>query len=349
MPDRHHHDDHAHHHDCNQTQGRHNHDRHPVVDDHVHAMHDQHDHHHDNHHHHHFSPEDVQGNHRFAVVMVLNLAFVVLEVWYGTRADSLSLLADAGHNFGDVLGLVAAWMAAVLVRRTPTPRFTYGMRGSTILAALANAMLLMVAVGGVGWEAVLRLVAPQPVDGEVTMAVALVGVVVNVSSALLLMRGHTHDLNQKGAFLHMASDAVVSLGVALGGWLVMRTGWLWLDPAISLLVAVLILVGTWGLFRESVQLALQAVPEKIDPMAVRAYLERLTQVATVHDLHVWAMSTTENALTAHLVTPAGHPGDAFLNRVADEMASRFQIQHVTLQIELGDVAETCPLAGHAPV
>lgn len=328
-------------------------------------LHSGHDHHHDNpghhddphdhnhgehgHHHHHPTPDQLDGNRVFVVAMLLNLLFVVVEIVFGIRADSLSLLADAGHNFGDVLGLLAAWVAMLMMRREPTPRFTYGLRSSTILAALANAMLLMVAVGGVGWEAILRFSEPRPVDGQVTLVVALVGVAVNMVSAVLLLRGDQHDLNRKGAFLHMASDAVVSLGVALGGWLVIKTGLMWLDPLISLLVAGLILAGTWGLFRESAQLALQAVPNAIDPLAVRTYLEQLGQVEAVHDLHVWAMSTSENALTAHLVTPAGHPGDVFLNHVADELAERFHIQHATLQIELGNAGSACRLASDSVV
>ncbi len=314
-----------------------------------HACHDHdHDHDHDHggpgHHHHHYSPEDIEGNRMFVVAILLNLMFVVVEIVFGIRASSLSLLADAGHNFGDVLGLIASWVAMWMMRRSPTPRFTYGLRSTTILAALANAMLLMVAVGGVGWEAILRFSAPRPVDGEVTMVVALAGVAVNLVSAVFLLRGDQHDLNRKSAFLHMASDAVVSLGVAFGGWLVIRTGLSWLDPLVSLLVAALILVGTWGLFRESVKLVLQGVPATIDPLAVRHYLEQLGQVAAVHDLHVWAMSTSENALTAHLVTPGGHPGDVFLNHVADELAERFHIQHATLQIELGNAGASCRLA-----
>ncbi len=304
------------------------------------------DHHH---HHHHHAHEPVMGNvngRRYGVAIILNLLFVVVEIGFGLHADSLSLLADAGHNFSDVIGLFAAWVAMVLAKRLPTPRFTYGLRSSTILAALANAMLLLTAVGGVGWEAIQRFAAPQPVNGTVMIVVALIGVVINAGTALMLMHGREHDLNQRGAFLHMLGDAAVSVGVAAGGWLVLLTGWLWLDPVISLVIAVLIFIGTWGLLKESFRLALQAVPDRIDPAAVRAFLSGLPPVAAVHDLHVWGMSTTENALTVHLMTPAGHPGDGFLHDVAEELAHHFHIQHATIQIELGDDQRACPLASN---
>lgn len=307
---------------------------------------------HHHHHHHNHAHEPVvndQNGRRYGFAIALNLLFVIIEISFGLHADSLSLLSDAGHNFSDVIGLFAAWGAMTLAKRVPTPRFTYGLRSSTILAALANAMLLLIAVGGVGWEAIQRLAHPQAVNGHVIIAVALIGVAINIGTALMLMRGNAHDLNQRGAFIHMLSDAVVSLGVAGGGWLVLSTGWLWLDPAISLVIALLILMGTWGLFKQSFRLALQAVPDRIDPGAVREFLLGLAPVAAVHDLHVWGMSTTENALTVHLMTPNGHPGDGFLHDVAEELAHHFYIQHTTIQIELGDDKRVCPLASNEVV
>ena len=311
-------------------------------------MHD-HAHQHHSHHNHSHQPPGGASGRMFVAAMAFNLAFVAVEIGFGLYADSLSLLADAGHNFSDVIGLFAAWVAMLMARRQPTPRFTYGLRSSTILAALANAMILLIAVGGVSWEAIQRFATPQPVDGAIMTGVALVGVFVNISTALLLMRGRETDLNQRGAFLHMVSDAAVSLGVALGGLLVRETGWLWLDPAISLLIALLIFAGTWNLLRESLRLALQAVPDRIDPLAVRAFLAGLPPVTAVHDLHVWGMSTTENALTVHLMTPAGHPGDNFLHQVAQDLSQRFHIQHATIQIEVGDDACACPLASDSVV
>lgn len=306
------------------------------------------DHHHHHHHGHDHAAADA-GSRMFAVGIVLNLLFVAVEVGFGFYADSLSLLADAGHNFSDVIGLFAAWTAMILARRLPTPKFSYGLRSSTILAALANAMLLLIAVGGVCWEAIRRFAAPAPVNEHVMIWVALVGVVVNVATALMLMRGRERDLNQRGAFLHMLSDAVVSLGVAVGGVIMLWTGWLWLDPVISLVIALAILLATWGLFKASFKLALHAVPDNIDWGQVKAYLGALPQVKEVHDLHIWGMSTTENALTVHLVTPEGHPGDTFLNNVAEELEHRFHIDHATFQIELGDKNIVCRLASDAVV
>lgn len=281
----------------------------------------------------------------FAVAIALNMLFVVVEVGFGLHADSLSLLADAGHNFSDVIGLFAAWAAMVLAKRLPTSRFTYGLRSSTILAALANAMLLLIAVGGVAWEAMVRFGHPQAVNGGIITWVALFGVVINLATAWMLMRGSDHDINQRGAFLHMLGDAMIAVGVAIGGVIVSHTGWLWVDPTISLAVSFLILFGTWGLFRQSFRLAMQAVPDQIDVVAIKAYLTGLSVVSAVHDLHVWGMSTTENALTAHLVTPAGHPGDAFLHEVTEELEHHFHIHHVTIQTELGGQDCGCSLLG----
>ncbi|QDU20995.1 cation diffusion facilitator family transporter [Urbifossiella limnaea] len=280
----------------------------------------------------------------FLVAVALNLGFVAVEVAAGLYANSLALLADAGHNFGDVIGLVLSWVALVLARRRPSERLTYGLRGSTILAALGNAMLLLVAVGGIVWEAVCRLGEPVAVGGPTMIGVAAAGVLINGATALMLMRGRQADLNVRGAYLHMVADAGVSVGVVLAGVGMWWTGWAWLDPAIGLVIGLVILAGTWGLLKESVLLSLHAVPAGIAPGEVSAFLRGLPEVRDVHDLHVWGMSTTEVALTVHLVTPRGHPGDAFLDRLAGELAHRFGIAHATVQIELGDPEAVCRLA-----
>jgi cobalt-zinc-cadmium efflux system protein len=278
------------------------------------------------------------------VSIVLNTGFVMTEVVYGILANSLALLADAGHNLGDVLGLLLAWGASVLVQRRPTARRTFGLRRSSILASLLNASLLLVACGGIGWEAVQRLRDPVPVAGGIVMAVAAVGIVINTVSALMFFSGRRGDLNIRGAFLHLATDAAVSLGVVLSGVAITFTHWDWLDPAVSLLVTALIIGHTWELFRESLNLAMDGVPAQIEPRAVNTYLTERPGVTEVHDLHIWAMSTTENALTAHLVMPTGHPGDRFLTQVCHELAEHFGIAHATIQIELGDPNHACALA-----
>jgi cobalt-zinc-cadmium efflux system protein len=280
----------------------------------------------------------------FAIGVTLNLGFVLIEVGYGIFANSLALLADAGHNFSDVVSLLLAWGAANLAKRLPTPRFTYGLRGTTILAALGNAMLLLVAMGGIVWEAIRRLTEPAPVEGWVVIWVALAGVAINTATAVMFMRGRKDDLNIRGAYLHMASDAAVSVGVVLAGAAMLYTGWLWLDPVTSLLISFAILVGTWGLLRDSIQLALQAVPAGIDADAVRQHLSGLPGVQEVHDLHIWGMSTTETALTVHLVFPQGHPGDDFLATVAEGIEHRFKISHATLQVETATGSAPCALA-----
>ena len=308
----------------------------------------QHDHHPHEHGHgadhgHAHGPVDATTR-AFAIGVTLNLVFVAVEAGFGLWSDSLSLLADAGHNFSDVLGLLAAWWAVSLARRAPSARFTYGLRASTIIAAFTNAILLVVAVGGISWEAIRRLAEPVPV-GELTMiSVALVGVVINVITAVMLSKGRQDDMNMRGAYLHMVADAAVSVGVAVAGVGIILTGWLWLDPVVSLVIAAVILVGTWGLFQESLRLSLHAVPAGIDLPVVRSYLQQLPGVREVHDLHVWGMSTTETALTAHLVMAAGHPGDDFLRRVAGELEAEFRIGHPTLQIELADGAGSCRFA-----
>ncbi len=309
----------------------------------IHDDHHGHDHGCDHHHHHDHSNVDTSSR-AFIVGVALNLAFVIIEIGFGLYADSLSLLADAGHNFSDVIGLLAAWGAVILSRRVPTLYYTYGLRSTTILAALANAMLLLIAVGGISWEAIRRFTEPTAVNEPIMIWVALVGVIINIATALMFMQSQKEDLNMRGAFVHMLADAAVSVGVVLAGLGMMWTGWLWLDPAISLVIAAVILIGTWGLFKQSLKLALNAVPDAINPAQVMSYLEGLPQVTEVHDLHIWGMSTTENALTAHLITPAGHPGDAFLAHISEELAHHYHIQHATFQIELGNHGVLCKLS-----
>ena len=261
---------------------------------------------------------------------------MIAQVIYGLLTNSLALLADAGHNVGDVMGLVMAWGAFAVADWRPSERFTYRMRAASILSAFANALILLVAIGAIAWEAIHRLMQPEPVASVTVMIVAAGAVIVNGVSAWLLSRGSQSDLNMRGAFLHMLADAGVSVAVIVAAGGIMLTGWQWLDPAASLLISVVILVGTWRLLRESLRLSLNAAPSGIDPADVRRYLEGLPEVAQIHDLHIWAMSTTETALTCHLVTPGGHPGDDFLHHVAHELQHKFDIGHTTVQIELSD-------------
>lgn len=286
----------------------------------------------------------ISTDRAFAIGVTLNLGFVAVEAVFGLVSHSLALLADAGHNLSDVLGLLLAWGAASLSRRRPTATHTYGLRRSSILAALGNAMILLVAVGAISWEAVRRFVDPAPIEAPIVAAVALVGIAVNGATALLFARGRAHDLNIRGAFLHMVADAAVSAGVVVTALLSIASGWLWLDPLVSLIIAAVILVGTWGLLRDSFNLALDAVPSGIDATAVEAYLAGLPGVVGVHDLHIWALSTTEIALTAHLVRPGTGPDDAMLAAAAHELQHRFRIGHATFQVEHGDAAHPCRLA-----
>ncbi|WJR81351.1 cation diffusion facilitator family transporter [Bradyrhizobium sp. NP1] len=302
--------------------------------------HHHHDHSHDHAGHgHSHAPADFGS--AFAVGAALNTAFVVAELGFGYAANSLALVSDALHNLSDVMALLLAWGGAWLARRRPTATHTYGYRRASILAALVNAGLLLVAVGGIAVEAVNRLQAPAEVAGWTVLLVAALGIVINGGTALLFMRGRHDDLNIRGAYLHMAADAGVSLGVVVAAALIMLTGWQWLDPAISLVIAAAVLVSGWGLARDSVNLALDAVPKEIELADVHAYLRGLDGVREVHDLHVWAMSTNEIALTVHLVRPGGHD-DAFLHLVCEELALRFRIGHATLQIEQS--GEACRLA-----
>jgi cobalt-zinc-cadmium efflux system protein len=289
-------------------------------------------------------PEPARFDRAFAIGVALNAGFVLVEWIFGVLANSLALIADASHNLGDVLGLLLAWGAAALARRSPSPRFTYGLRSSTILAALANAALLLVITGGIAWEAILRFRNPAHIDAPVVIWVAALGIVVNSGTALLFRSAHRHDMNVRGAYLHMVSDAAVSLGVVVAGLLTIATGWTWLDPVVSVAIVAVILIGTWGLLRDATRLALHAVPEGVDPANVRRFLEQQPGVAEVHDLHIWGMSTTETAMTAHLVMPGGHPGDSVIAELADRMDREFGIAHTTLQVETGSGGQPCALA-----
>jgi cobalt-zinc-cadmium efflux system protein len=284
----------------------------------------------------------------FAVGTALNAGFVLIEFIYGFLGNSMALLADAGHNLGDVLGLLVAWGASELVKRTPSARFTYGLRASSILAALFNAVFLLLIIGAISWEAILRLGAPEPVAGQTVMIVAAIGIIINGITAWLFAAGREGDLNVRGAFLHMAADASISAGVVVAGLVILLTGWLWLDPLVSLVINAVIVWVTWGLLRDSIGMSMAAVPANVDPAEVRAFLARQPGVASLHDLHIWPMSTAEIALTCHLVMPRGHPGDAFIHRLADELASRFKINHMTVQIEV-DQHLACALAADGVV
>lgn len=285
------------------------------------------------HDHHDHAPANF--NRAFAIGIGLNLAFVGIEAFYGWRVNSLALLADAGHNLSDVAGLVLAWGGALAIRLVPDARHTYGWKRATILAAFANALLLLVAMGGLAWEAIGRLLSNEvslQEQGVTIMLVAGVGIVINTATALLFMRGREHDLNIRGAFLHMAADALVSAGVVVAGALTLWMGWTWLDPVVSLGIAAVILWGTWDLFKQSLHMLFDGVPAHIDPEAVHDSLATLPGVTQVHDLHIWAMGTAHVALTAHLVMPQGQADDAFLHAATELMHDRFEITHVTLQV-----------------
>ncbi|ACK70967.1 cation diffusion facilitator family transporter [Gloeothece citriformis PCC 7424] len=301
------------------------------------SLHHNHNHNH-NHDHNHHAPN---FNRAFIIGTILNVGFVVIEAGFGFLTNSLALLADAGHNFSDVLGLLLAWGASWLTSRRPTARYTYGFRRSSIFAALINGILLFVALIFITIEAVQRLANPVPISEMTIIIVALIGVVINTITALLFMSGRKGDLNIRGAFLHMAADALISVGVVLAGIAMMVTGWLWFDPVVSLIIVVVIAVGTWNLLQESVNLALDAVPTGINPQAVRTYLRELPGVMAVHDLHIWAMSTTEPVLTVHLVMPEGNPGDEFLSRINEELDHNFGIEHTTIQIESDHLNSSC--------
>jgi cobalt-zinc-cadmium efflux system protein len=300
----------------------HEHEQHRPARDHAH------DHHHDHAHDH--APANFDR--AFAIGIGLNIAFVAIEAFYGWKIDSLALLADAGHNLGDVAGLVMAWGGALAGRLRPDARYTYGWKRASILAAFANALLLLVAMGALATEAIGRLRSPAPMQGYTVMLVAGIGIFVNLGTALLFMRGRHDDLNIRGAYLHMAADALVSAGVVVVGALALWTGWAWLDPVAGLVIALVIVVGTWRLFRQSLRLMFDAVPDHIDLVDVRGALEALPGVDRVHDLHVWATGTSDVVLTAHLVMPGGHPEDPFFEAATHQLRDRFKIGHVTLQV-----------------
>jgi cobalt-zinc-cadmium efflux system protein len=266
----------------------------------------------------------------------LNIALVVIQIFYGVLAHSMALLADAGHNAGDVLALLLAWGSHAISRRHPTEHYTYGFRSSSIIAALINATVLLVVTGAIAWSAIERLFEPQPVGGAAVMIVAAIAIVINGIAAAILARGNTEDLNVYGAFLHLLADAAVSAGVVAAGLIIWLTGWLWLDPVTSLIISAVIVWSTWGLLRDAAKMSLQGVPSQIDPGAVRTYLQSLPTVSEVHDLHIWPMSTTETALTCHLVMPTGYPEPDFLEAVYIGLQQRFGIGHPTIQIERGD-------------
>jgi cobalt-zinc-cadmium efflux system protein len=290
-------------------------------------------------HHHHHAPPDY--NRAFAVGVALNIVFVVVEVVYGLIADSLALLTDAGHNLSDVLGLLLAWGASALATRRPSARRTYGYSRATILASLGSGLLLLAAVGAIAWEAVGRFMEPVEPAGKTIMIVAGIGVVINSVTALFFFSGKDQDLNIRGAYLHMAADAAVSLGVVISGALIWRYGLAWVDPVISLVIAGVIFLSTWDLMRDSLNLAVDAVPRKVDPEKVRQFLLDQPGVVDMHDLHIWAMSTTSTALTAHLVMPDPPPEDAFLQGIAATLRKRFHIGHATIQVERGDAMASC--------
>lgn len=278
----------------------------------------------------------------FAIGTALNLGFVIIEAGYGIAAGSMALLADAGHNLSDVLGLLIAWGAATLGRRSPKGRYTYGFRSSSILAAFLNALLLLVAIVVIAVEAIRRFSEPAPVAGGTVMIVAAIGIVINTATALLFMSGRKGDLNIRGAFLHMAADAAVSAGVVVAGFIIVKTGLTWIDPVTSLIIVAVIALGTWGLLRDSVNMSLHAAPPGLDPEEIGAFLRGQDGVQEIHDLHVWPMSTTETALTVHLLVPGGYPGDAYTARVAAGLKEKFGVDHATIQIET-DPATPCEL------
>lgn len=326
---KHHHHDHGHEHDHDHGGHAHGHGHH-------------HGHEHGPGHHHHHGDPNTHGK-AFAIAIVLNSVFVAIEFFYGFLANSTALMADAGHNLSDVLALMLAWGAAILAKRQPKGRFTYGLRSSSMLAALFNSMLLMAACGAIAWEAVQQLLHPSPVAGVTVSVVAGIGILINGFSAWLFIKGSKGDINIRGAYLHMAGDAAISLGVLLAGLAVMYTGWSWLDPLVSVGIVVLIAWSTWLLLAQSLRMMLAAVPDNIDHTEIEAFLRARPGVSDMHDLHIWPMSTTETALTAHLVIPSGYPGDEAMDAITRALREEFGIAHCTIQIEQGTTQHTCCL------
>lgn len=292
----------------------------------------------------HSHPHSHDYDRAFAIGIALNILFVLVEAFYGWLAGSLALLSDAGHNLSDVLGLLMAWGGFYLARLRPSRKHTYGLGRATIMAAMFNALVLLVAIGGIVWEAIARFSDPVPIEGGIVMLVAAIGVIINGITAWLFMSGSKGDLNLRGAFLHMTADALVSLGVVVAAALFIWTGWTWLDPAISLVIALVILLGTWDLLRHALHLSLDGVPASIELGEVADYLSGLAGVSAIHDLHVWAMSTSETALTVHLVMPDGQPDGDFLCRIAKALHDEFDIDHTTIQVETGN--QSCVLSAH---
>lgn len=293
--------------------------------------------------HSHSHSHKVKHNKAFGFGVTLNLIYIGIEFGYGLATNSMALIADAGHNLSDVFGLLLAWGAAYLASKTPTDKRTYGFRKSTILASLANAIILMIAVGAIAVESVKRFFEPDVVDSNTIIIVAAIGVVINAITAFLFFADRDKDLNIKGAFLHMAADAGVSLGVVAGAIVIGATNWYWIDPIISIIIIIVITVGTWDLLKESLNLSLDAVPKNISIDSVKEYLSSLPDVSDVHDLHIWAMSTTEIALTAHLVKPNSQYEDEFIEKVHRELLEKFEIDHATIQIEKSDNCEDCSM------
>lgn len=299
-------------------------------------------HHHGHHHgHHHPTPTPADFNVAFALAVSLNLLFTLTEAGFALFANSMSLLADAGHNLGDVFGLVMAWGASLLVKRTATEKYSYGYKKTTLLAALGNALLLVFASALIVYESIYKFIQPEPVNEIVVIIIAAIGILINGGTALLFLRGKDSDLNIKGAYLHLASDALISISVVVTGFLLLLTKWNWLDPLVGLLIVAIILRGSWSLLRGSIDLILGAVPHTVNQVDVRNYLSNLLGVVAVHDLHIWALSTQEVALTAHLVMPNHVFLDVDYEDINRELKAHFNIHHVTIQVEKGDVANPC--------
>ncbi len=296
------------------------------------------------HSHHHGS---VDMGRIFFICVLLNVGVIALELFFGFRANSLALIADAGHNVSDVMGLLLAWGALALSKRKPSGRYTYGLQSASIMAALINAILLLAAVAGISWQALMRFGAPVEVTTSTVILVAAISMILNGLTAMLLHKGHQHDLNIRGAYLHMVADAGISFGVVISAVIIMATSWLWVDPLMSILISLMIVVSGWRLLRDSVNLSLHAVPGSIDITQVKTHLSQQAGVAQVHDLHIWAMSTTSIALSAHLLMPGGHPGDDFLHTLHKGLQQHFGIDHATIQIETSTTAQGCELALHA--